>query len=430
MKWTLMIVLLFTCFASWAQLEVQHWQTKNGVPVSFVVRHELPIVNINISFAAGSAYDGKHFGLANLVGQALTTGTQTHDELAMDQMLDRYGADVGVDTGRDMTVVSMRSLTKQPDLDRVVQLVADMLGHAIFPDKPWLRLRNEQLVGIKLALQNPATIARQRLYQIVYDKHPYAHPVVGTVSSVPFLTVSMARRFYRQYYVAHNAMVSIVGDLTTAQARKLANELTATLAKGKAALSIPKPTPIEHSRTIHVSFPSKQTTIMMAINGVPAYVSDMLGLKVANIAFGGGGLVSQLSQVVREQHGLVYRVGSNWIGYRHSGLFVFSAQTRNASTEKAVQLMQAELKGFCHHGMNTAAFTLAKQYLAGQFPIALVTNGTLVNVLSRLAFYHFPHQYLQTFLSKLQQVDRVQANQQFAKVINSEHVVTVTVGGQ
>ena len=47
-------------------VDIQSWQTKNGVPVFFVSSKQLPMVDISILFDAGSRRDGGAPGLASL----------------------------------------------------------------------------------------------------------------------------------------------------------------------------------------------------------------------------------------------------------------------------------------------------------------------------------------------------------------------------
>ena len=66
-------VLLFSLFALTVTtafavnkplIDIQHWQTANGVRVYFVKSGQLPMLDIRIAFAAGSAHDGSTPGLA------------------------------------------------------------------------------------------------------------------------------------------------------------------------------------------------------------------------------------------------------------------------------------------------------------------------------------------------------------------------------
>ena len=67
----LLPLLLLAAGPLQAMAPIQHWQTANGARVYFVPAPELPIVDVNVTFAAGSARDAGHAGLAAVVGEVV-----------------------------------------------------------------------------------------------------------------------------------------------------------------------------------------------------------------------------------------------------------------------------------------------------------------------------------------------------------------------
>ena len=53
---------------------IQHWQTTNGVRVYYMPAPELPMVDIRVVFAAGSAHDANLPGLASMTNHLLDKG--------------------------------------------------------------------------------------------------------------------------------------------------------------------------------------------------------------------------------------------------------------------------------------------------------------------------------------------------------------------
>ena len=53
---------------------IQHWVTDNGVRVYIVPAQVLPMVDVKITFAAGSVRDGDHPGLASKASPQLAMG--------------------------------------------------------------------------------------------------------------------------------------------------------------------------------------------------------------------------------------------------------------------------------------------------------------------------------------------------------------------
>ena len=63
---------------------IQHWVTDNGARVYFVPAPELPMVDINVTFAAGGVRDDGHAGLAHMTSTLLDMGAAglSADEIA------------------------------------------------------------------------------------------------------------------------------------------------------------------------------------------------------------------------------------------------------------------------------------------------------------------------------------------------------------
>ena len=65
---------LFFWQAAYAVPEIAHWQTSNGARVYFVAAPELPIVDLRVTFDAGSARDDNKPGQSLLTNGLLAEG--------------------------------------------------------------------------------------------------------------------------------------------------------------------------------------------------------------------------------------------------------------------------------------------------------------------------------------------------------------------
>ena len=86
------IALLLASGLALAVPAIESWRTANGVPVYFIPARELPMVDAQILFNAGSIRDGERPGLAKLTNALLEEGAGdwSADEIA--DRLDRVGA--------------------------------------------------------------------------------------------------------------------------------------------------------------------------------------------------------------------------------------------------------------------------------------------------------------------------------------------------
>ena len=150
---------LFAVGAAQAMPAIQHWQTETGARVYFVPAPELPMVDIRVVFAAGSAHDGRHPGLAQMTNRLLDKGAAglSADELA--ERLEGLGAELGNGALRDMAWVSLRSLSDAAHLQPALELLRNIMSKPDFNRSDFERERKRQQIAIRRSEQSPGKVA-------------------------------------------------------------------------------------------------------------------------------------------------------------------------------------------------------------------------------------------------------------------------------
>jgi zinc protease len=97
-------------------LNIQTWQTAEGTKVLFVEARELPMFDLQVTFAAGSSRDENVPGLAMLTNAMLNEGVPGKDVSAIAAGFEDLGADFGNGSFRDMAIASLRSLRNNASL--------------------------------------------------------------------------------------------------------------------------------------------------------------------------------------------------------------------------------------------------------------------------------------------------------------------------
>src|SRR6056300_1919574 len=96
MKQFILIFTLFFLFTAEAKTNINFWETQNGVRVYFIESHELPIVDINVNFDAGSARDNpKKSGVSNLTNYLMMLGSANLNENQLSDSFSDIGATIG-----------------------------------------------------------------------------------------------------------------------------------------------------------------------------------------------------------------------------------------------------------------------------------------------------------------------------------------------
>lgn len=410
--------------------DIKSWHTKKGAKVLFVEASELPMVDIRLVFDAGSSRDGEHPGVAKLTGALLDQGADGLDADEIARGLEQRGAVLSSGSKRDMAWVSLRSLVDTNLLEPSLVLFGKVLVKPDFPVTDFEREQKRMLAGLQYEKQKPGSIAKKTYYRELFGEHPYASHPSGTEASVKALSVAHLRDFYKRYYVARNATVVIVGKLGESQARKIATRLADSLPEGSKPSPLPSVVALDKPDEMFIEHPSSQSHVLMGQPGLRRKDPDYFPLYVGNHVLGGSGLVSRISDEIREKRGLSYSAYSYFIPMKERGPFQLGFQTRNDQREEAVQVLRDTLSGFIASGPTDKELLASKNNIISGFPLRVSSNSKISEYLAVIGFYDLPLDYLQTFTDRVDAVTGEQIREAWKRRIHPEKMVTVIVGGR
>ena len=413
-----------------ANPEIAQWQTANGARVYFVAAPELPMVDIQVTFNAGSARDGDKPGLAMLTNGMLEEGAGKLNANAIAERFDSLGAATAFGSHRDMATASLRSLTDEKLLQPAVETFATLLSKPSFPNGALERVRKQMVVGLRHESQSPGSLGNNAFFDALYGAHPYASPSSGTLESVKKLQRRDVIAFHRRYYVANNAVVAIVGALTRAEAERLAEQVVGDLPAGQSAAPLPSVAPLQQPFTQHITHPSSQTHILLGQPGMRRGDADYLALYVGNHILGGSGLTSRISEEIREKRGLSYSAYSYFSPMAADGPYLLSLQTKTESRDEALQVLRATLQRFIDEGPSEAELIASKKNITGGFALNIDSNKDILGYIAMIGFYNLPLDYLDTFIERVNAVTVAQIHDAFKRRIHPERMVLVTVGAK
>jgi len=422
------LILLIISPLVWSAAKIEHWQTPQGSRIYYVQTDDLPLVDIQVVFDAGSARDGALEGVSALTTALLDTGAGSWNADEIAQRFESVGAQFGAGTSVDSASVTLRTLTEKPLFDKALETMQVILTNPAFNEADFLREKNRTLASLKQREESPAELASLAFYKMLYNDHPYAHPAAGMIETVSTFKVDDLRKFYQQYFVAANAMVVIVGNVSRQQAEQTAVKLVSGLPTGQKPAPLPDVAMPVKAAQQHIEFPSTQTHVLVGLPGTYRKDADYFNLYVGNHILGGGGMVSKLFEAVREKRGLAYSASSAFIPMLRQGPFMVSLQTRTDQTQQALQVLNKTLTDFIIQGPSEKELLAARKNITGGFAMRFDTNKELASYVAMIGFYDLPLDYLDTFQKKIEQVTVHSIADAFKRRVDPQLLQTVTVG--
>jgi len=252
--------------------------------------------------------------------------------------------------------------------------------------------------------------------------------VSGELKTVEKLTRADVLGFYQQYYAANNAVVVVVGDLNRSDAEKMVGQLLSGLPAGKAAEMLPVPKDDHKGKVVKKIFPSAQTHIFSGALGVKRHDPDYFELYAGNHILGGSGLVSLITEEVREKRGLAYSAYSYFSPMAQFGPFMMGLQTRNDQADQAFKVLTETVSRFAKKGPTEKQLDAAKSNITGGFALRLDSNRKIAEYIAMIAFYGLPIDYLDKFSDKVAAVTTGSIRDAFFRRLRSAEFKTVMVG--
>ena len=422
------LVLLILFFSSYAhaELSIQNWKTPNGSQVYFVENHSLPVVDVNVMFSAGSVRDSKQTnGVASMTNHLMFSGSAGMSEQKLMNSFADIGAQIGSNFNRDQSSFSLRTLSEEKS--EAIELFKVVLQKPNFDKEILDREAKRYVANIAQAETMPEAIATKRFMKSIYGEHPYGFPSSGTIDSINRIKVVHLKKFYKEFYVANQADIVIVGDVTKAEAELIAKDISKGLPVNNNINAIPDVKKVEKQET-RISHPAKQAHLYYGAPIMKRNDPDFFPLYVGNHVLGGSGFGSRLTYEIREKKGLVYSVYSYFMPLSKKGPFEVALQTSKGQVDEAMGLIKATIQGFIDNGPSESELQASKDNITGGFALRFGSNQKIMNYVSMMAFYNYPLDYLKTYTDNVNAVTVDQIKTAFKKRVDLNEFSTVIVG--
>ena len=427
---TLFIFFLTGFTTAQAAPKIQHWTTENGLSIYFVPSPELPMLDLELVFAGGSARDENKAGVAMMTSSMLNKGADGMNADQIAEAFESVGAEFSSSSGAERSTISLRTVTITEEQNKAIQTWLKVLGKPEFPEKDFKRTQKQALIGLDEEQQDPGSIANKAFYENLYGDHPYASPGSGTEDSIKAMTTEDLQTFYKTHYVAKNGILAIVGDIKREAAETLAEKISKAIATGKKAKAIPEVHPLKESKTVRIDFPSSQSHIYIGQVGDKRGDKDYFSLYLGNHVLGGSGFTSRLMKEVRVKRGLSYSVYSYFMPQRELGPYILGLQTKNKQVDEAIKVSRDELKKFLADGPTNDELDQSKKNITGGFPLRTASNSDIASYIAMIGFYNQPLDYLDTFAEKISEINRDTVMDAFKRRVHPDKMLTIIVGKQ
>jgi zinc protease len=376
----------------------------NGLRVIVAERRSLPLLAVELIIRSGSEADPNDLaGTASLTGSLLTKGTEKMSAPEIANAIESLGGTIfssGVSDSSSAGVLIMSSKA-----EAALTILADVVLHPAFKQEEIDRSRKQSLDGLRVALQQPGSVASYVIGRVVYGDGEYGHASGGTLETLPAIQRADIVKFYQACYRPDNATLIFSGNVTFEQGREYAQRFFGDWKTNQASPRLTSPAGGTWKPTsVVVDMPEAgQASVSVTKPAIKRDSPDYYSGLVANAALGNG-FGSRLNREIRIKRGLSYGARSSLDTRRDSGAFTASAQTKNESAAEVALLLQAELKRLETDAVQGDELKSRQALLTGNYARSLETDLGFANQIGGLAVFNLPLDTLDKFIPSVNAV--------------------------
>jgi predicted Zn-dependent peptidase len=361
-------------------MDYQVHQLQNGIrvlhkPSPSNISHACIIIN------AGSRDEGQaKDGLAHFIEHLLFKQTEKRNTNQILNRLELVGADLNAYTTKEYTCVHASFL--KPHLERSLDLFEDILFHSVFPEEEMNKEKEVILDEISSYQDQPDEAINDDFEDLLFEGHPLGRNILGTPESVKSFNKKDIQLFMKSNYRTDEIIIGIFGDYDFKTVIRISEKLY-----GKIPANLPdrvreKVGPYTPKKNIF-SKPINQAHCVIGNQSYSFHHKHRTAFLLLNNLLGGTGMSSRLNLEIREKYGIAYTIESNYTPMSDSGIFSIYFGTDSEKTEKAIKLLEKELKKLRDQKLGPIQLQQAKHKFIGQIALGEENRMGLIISMSK-----------------------------------------------
>lgn len=316
------------------QIDVTRTVLPNGLRVLICEDRSAPVVAIFTDVLAGYFDEPEEWaGISHVLEHMYFKGTPNRGPGVMAQETRSAGGYLNASTIYDHT--SYYSVLPSSALEEGLDIQSDALLNSLFDEE---ELRKELLVIIqesKRKLDNPAAVARETLYELMFDRHRMRRWRIGREEQLRTFTRTDVAGFFQQFYRGAGIVLVVAGDVNSTRVLELLRAKYGALRPGAPLRDRGPAEPAKHEfRYRELAGDVVQTRIEMGWHTAPTLHEDTAYLDLLAIILGQG-RASHLYRGIRDA-GLASSISAHNYTPTELGVFGISAEAEPADTHDCI----------------------------------------------------------------------------------------------
>jgi len=354
---------------------------KNGIRVVHNQVTSTKIVHCGIMLDIGSRDESlANQGIAHFWEHMAFKGTHKRNAFHILNRLESLGGELNAFTDKEK-ILFFASL-RDDYFERALELLADITFDSIFPSSQITRERNVILEEMAMYHDDPEDSLQDEFDSVIFSGHSLGMNILGTQKTVKTFQRDDFKTFVKQHLDTRRIVFSCVGNLSMEQVVKLAEKHLGSVPKLVSRVKRKKFSGYKPKETI-LKRNVKQARCAIGRTAYHLAHEKRSAFYMLTNIFGGGGMNSRLNMALREKYGFVYSIGSQFVPFTDTGLFVTSFGTEPSQLKKSIELVMLEMKKLREDKLGVKQLAASKEQILGQIAMAEENNLGFMMMMAR-----------------------------------------------
>jgi len=345
--------------------------------------------------------ESDEFGLAHFVEHMLFKGTKKRKSWHILNRMEAVGGELNAYTTKEETFVY--SVFMEEHYNRAFELLADLVFNSQFPQKEIEKEVDVIMDEINSYKDNPSELIFDEFENYLFAGHSLGHNILGDEQSLLSFNSKSGSSFLERFYSQSNMVFLSMGRKPFSKIIKMVEsaigDVNFPTAKCNREIS-----PLINSFNRTDSKDTHQTHALIGGKAYSLYDDKRICLFFLNNILGGPGMNSRLNLSLREKNGLVYNVESNVTSYTDTGFTYIYFGTDPKNKEKAISLINKELKTLRDVRLTDNQLSAAKKQIIGQMSVSNDNKETLFLGLGKSVLHHNHYNSLPEVSAKIEKI--------------------------
>lgn len=385
-----------------ARHEVQRVVLPNGLTILVKEDRRVPLITLHACLRGGIlAESAETSGLSRLMARTMLKGTTTRTAEQISTLIEEAGGGISAESGGSSWSVTVDLL--KPDLAMGLDVLADVLFNASYPEPEVKREKGVQLAAIKAEADRLTNVAFRELREALFGPHPFAWDRNGSPETLAGMNRETLIAFHRKLTVGKNMVLAVYGDVEKGEVVSAVQRAFAALPAGRRHVTPPRvgfAKGLAGRRVREVHKDKKQAVLAVGYPTVTALHRDRAALEVLDESC--SDMASRLFLRIREEQGLAYYTGAFQILGMAPGAFAFYLGTSPAQLEHAQAELLDEIGKLAAHGLEADELERVKRSWVGKNLISRQSPESLARTAALDELYGVGHDHHDKLVARVQ----------------------------